>query len=132
MVTVHKASSENVNYEYHQPKSDKKGSINGIMYQKVDKDTGKTKLINGSGFLGELLLKARGYTTATSDTVRKFFQAKFPNTGIDNNFDIHIFKKDRSATRQKVAYANDFQAKFTAQAQAAKTLAGLTNPVDSR
>jgi hypothetical protein len=115
MATIHTAISGTVSYKYHEPKPNNKGLIKGIMYEKVDKNTGEVKLKNGSGPFEKLMLKARGYTKMTDKTARKFLQEKFKNAPVGDHFTIHVFQKNLSGKEKLIVRANDFHSSFTTQ-----------------
>ncbi len=51
MAIIHEASANNISYKYYAPKENNKGEIKGIMYRKIDNNTGKTKFKSGSNAL---------------------------------------------------------------------------------
>lgn len=115
MPNIHRASSENINYKYHEPKPNNKGNIKGLMYQKVDKNTGEMKLKSGSGVFERLMLKAQGYTKMTESTARKFLESKFTNAALPHDFNIATDIKSSSSKRNTVVRADVFQSTFKKQ-----------------
>ena len=43
MAIIHEESAHNISYEYYAPKENNKGNIKGIICQKNEKNSGKTK-----------------------------------------------------------------------------------------
>jgi hypothetical protein len=79
MRTVHHEASVNpVNYTYYAPKANSEGKIKGVMYEKIDKNTGETKLKSGSNALEKLLMKVRGYAALKESSAKDFLKAEFP------------------------------------------------------
>ena len=94
---IQKASnSDGVNYKYEEPKTNNKGLVKGLVYQKVDKATGEVKLKNSSGIFEKLMLKARGYNKMTSGTGINFLNARFPNAQTPPSFNISTPEKNSS------------------------------------
>ena len=85
MATIHKSiSSDSVNYKYQEPSKNKKGEAKGIIYVKVDKKTGETKLKSAEGRTGYLMMKLRGYNRASEQDARNYLKSRFPNTDISS------------------------------------------------
>lgn len=130
MANIHSATSEKINYKYHEPKSNKNGQIKGIMYTKVDKDTGEIKLKSGSGVFEKLMLKARGYTKMTENTGKEFLKSKFTNAALPSDFNIGTNIKSSSSKKNTVVRADVFQSNFKSQMgndQIVATLMAMVN-----
>jgi hypothetical protein len=85
MATIHKnISADSVNYKYQEPSKNKKGEAKGIIYVKVDKKTGETKLKSAEGRTGYLMMKLRGYNRASEQDARNYLKSRFPNTDISS------------------------------------------------
>ena len=85
MVTIHKSTSaDSINYKYQEPSKNKKGEAKGIIYVKVDKKTGETKLKSAEGRTGYLMMKLRGYNRASEQDARNYLKSRFPNTDISS------------------------------------------------
>ena len=85
MATIHKSiSADSVNYKYQEPSKNKKGEAKGIIYVKVDKKTGETKLKSAEGRTGYLMMKLRGYNRASEQDARNYLKSRFPNTDISS------------------------------------------------
>ena len=48
---IHEASADNISYKQDAPKKNSEVKIKGLMYQKIDKNTGKTKFKSGGNAL---------------------------------------------------------------------------------
>ena len=85
MVTIHKSTSaDSVNYKYQEPSKNKKGEAKGIIYVKVDKKTGETKLKSAEGRTGYLMMKLRGYNRASEQDARNYLKSRFPDNDISS------------------------------------------------
>ncbi|MFZ4692782.1 MAG: hypothetical protein ACOYL2_09810 [Burkholderiaceae bacterium] len=85
MVTIHKSTSaDSINYKYQEPSKNKKGEAKGIIYVKVDKKTGETKLKSAEGRTGYLMMKLRGYNRASEQDARNYLKSRFPDNDISS------------------------------------------------
>jgi hypothetical protein len=130
MAKIHNTNIEGVNYKYHEAKPNKNGQIKGLMYTKVDKDTGKVKLKSGNGRFEKLMLKARGYNRMTENTGLKFLRGKFPNAGIPPDLKITTTRVHSSSSKSSVVLAETFQTNFQKQSEYDKRNLTLLNPKD--
>jgi len=130
MAKIHNANIDGTNYNYHEAKPNKNGQIKGLMYTKVDKDTGEVKLKSGNGRFEKLMLKARGYNRMTENMGQKFLKGKFPNAGIPPDFKITTGRLHSSSSKSLVVLAETFQTNFQKQSEDDKRNFALVNSKD--
>jgi hypothetical protein len=115
MRTVHEASVNEVNYKYYETKENSAGAIKGVMYEKIDKKNGETKLKSGSNALEKLLMEARGYTALKESSAKKFLNAMFPKAPLSEG-SILTTPRYKSAGKSKdVVSSNYFHKTFENQ-----------------
>jgi hypothetical protein len=112
MTIPHKVSDDNVAYTYYEPKASNKGSIKGVMYEKIDKNTGGTKFKSGSNALEELFLKAKGYTTLKESSAKKFLTTMFPKAGTHLDSTLASVKNSSICKSTTVIRADHFHSTF--------------------
>ncbi len=115
MSNIYRVSSESVDYKYHAPKENNEGAIKGIMYEKIDKKTGETKLKSGSNALGKLLMKARGYTALKESSAKDFLKTMFPKAPLSEGSMLTTCKYKPAGKSIDLVSANLFQRTFEAQ-----------------
>lgn len=112
MATIYKASVNNVNYKYHEPKENNKGAIKGIMYEKIDKNTGDVRIKSGSNALEKLLMKARGYTALKESSAKDFLNASFTNAQLSTDIVLTKPQYKSAGKSSDVVSANVFHQTF--------------------
>jgi hypothetical protein len=119
MAEIYKASSGSINYKYQEPKPNKKGQLKGIMYEKIDKNTGDVKFKSGSNALEKLLMKARGYTALKETSAKDFLNASFTNAKLSADTILTTPKYKSAGKSNDVVSANFFHQTFENLKQAA-------------
>jgi hypothetical protein len=112
MATIYKASVNHVNYKYHEPKENNKGAIKGIMYEKIDKNTGDVRIKSGSNALEKLLMKARGYTALKESSAKDFLNASFANAQLSTDIVLTKPQYKSAGKSSDVVSANVFHQTF--------------------
>jgi len=112
MRIFHEASVKSVSHKYYEPKENNKGAIKGIMYEKIDKNTGGTKFKSGSNALEELFLKAKGYTTLKESSAKKFLTTMFPTAGTHLDSTLASIKNSSICKSTTVIRADHFHSTF--------------------
>ena len=115
MRTVPEASVNPVDYKYYEPKENSAGAIKGVIYEKYDKKTGKTKLKNGSNALEKLLMKARGYTALKESSAKDFLNTTFPKAPLPKGSILTTNRYKSAGKSNDVISANLFHRTFEAQ-----------------
>jgi len=111
----HEASVNPVNYKYYAPKENSEGKIKGVMYEKIDKNTGETKLKSGSNALEKLLMKARGYTALKESSAKDFLKTMFPKAPLSEGSILTTHRYKSAGKSKDVISANVFHQTFETQ-----------------
>ncbi len=108
MPTIHKVQGDNgINYKYQEPTKNKKGGTEGIMYLKLDKKTGETKLKNADGLAGYLKMKFRGYSRANENQIKSYLNTRFKDLNTEtytkniSHYDDSKYEKKMVVSAQK-------------------------------
>jgi len=118
MRIFHEASVKSVSHKYYEPKENNKGAIKGIMYEKIDKNTGNVKFKSGSNALEKLLMKVRGYTALQESSAKKFLNAMFPKAPISEDEILTTRRHKSGGKSSDVVSANYFHQIFENQKNA--------------
>ncbi len=131
MGDIHRVSSENINFRYHQPKSKENELPKGVMYEKFDAKTKELKLKSGGNWITQLLMKARGYSEMKENTARTFLKSKFTDSGVDDRICLADVKRF-AGKGTLVVRTEVFQSNFNALESRDKLVKDLKATVNGR